>query len=135
MITFLAIIHVLACLVLVGLVLIQDSKGGGVFSGQTSSNSFLGPSGATTLAGNATKIIAGILAITCILIAKFTADSKKSIVDSGLMNGGTATSQPAIPAATAESKPVEAQPAAATSPSTATSTSPSAAPAAPAEKK
>ena len=83
MITFLAIIHVLACVVLIGLVLIQDSKGGGVFSGQASSNSFLGATGATTLAGNATKIVAGVLAITCILIAKFTADTKKSIVDGG----------------------------------------------------
>lgn len=126
MLTFLAIIHILACVVLVGLVLIQDSKGGGVFSGQTSSNSFLGATGATTLAGTATKIIAGILAITCILIAKFTADSKKSIVDSGLMNGGTATSQPAIPATDA-SNAAQTPPAPAT-PSTA-------APAAPTESK
>ena len=114
MITFLAIIHVLACVVLIGLVLIQDSKGGGVFSGQTTSNSFLGATGATTLAGNATKIIAGILAITCILIAKFTADSKKSIVDGGLMNSGTATSQPVIPSASAPTTSPAAAPAATT---------------------
>ena len=31
MITFLAVIHIIACLGLVGLVLIQDSKGGGAF--------------------------------------------------------------------------------------------------------
>lgn len=123
MLTFLAIIHVLACVVLVGLVLIQDSKGGGVFGGQTTSNSFLGATGATTLAGNATKIVAGLLAITCILIAKFTADSKKSIVDGGLMNGGMATSQPVTPPASDSSQP-------ATSPAT-----PPAAPTTPTETK
>lgn len=98
MITFLAVIHVLACVILVGLVLIQDSKGGGVFNAQTTSSSFLGATGATSLAGNSTKIIAGILAITCILIAKYTADTKKSVVDGGVMNSGVVNSQPATTA-------------------------------------
>lgn len=98
MLTFLAIVHVLACLILVGLVLIQDSKGGGVFNAQTSSNSFLGATGATTLAGNMTKIVAAIIAITCIFIAKYAAESRRSIVDSGMM-GGTATSPATTPEA------------------------------------
>ena len=100
MLTFLAIVHVLACIILIGLVLIQDSKGGGVFNAQASSNSFLGATGATTLAGNMTKIVAGFIAVTCIFIAKYAAESRRSIVDSGMM-GGSATSQPVIPSAAA----------------------------------
>lgn len=101
LLAFLAVVHVLACIILVGLVLIQDSKGGGVFNAQTSSNSFLGATGATTLAGNMTKIVAGIVAITCIAIAKFSVDSKRSIVDSGVMGGTATTSDTVIPSASA----------------------------------
>jgi preprotein translocase subunit SecG len=111
MLTFLAIVHVSVCLILVGLVLIQDSKGGGVFNAQTSSNSFLGATGATTLAGNMTKVLAGVTAVTCILIAKYSAESKRSIVDTGMM-GGTATSQPAIPTTTPAADTTSSTPAA-----------------------
>ena len=58
MITFLAIIHIIACLGLIGLVLVQDSKGGGVFTSQSGSNSVLGATGATSLAQTMTKVVA-----------------------------------------------------------------------------
>ena len=119
MLTFLAIIHVLACVILVGLVLIQDSKGGGVFNAQTTSNSFLGATGATSLAGNGTKIVAALLAITCIMIAKFTADTKKSVVDGGVMNSGVVNSQPAIPSASDPSQTAQSLPPTAPVPATA----------------
>lgn len=98
MITFLAVVHILACLALVGLVLIQDSKGGGVFTSQATSNSVLGATGATSLAQSMTKVMAVIFAMTCIGLSILSARSEKSVVES------------VVPAATA--LPVETAPAA-----------------------
>lgn len=82
MITFLAIVHIIACLGLIGLVLIQDSKGGGVFSSQSSSSSVLGAGGAATLAQTMTKVMAGVFAVTCIGLSIMSARSEKSVIDS-----------------------------------------------------
>ncbi len=117
MITFLAIIHIIACLGLVGLVLIQDSKGGGVFTSQASSNSVLGATGATTLAQTMTKVIAIIFALTCITLSIMSARSQKSVVETGVL--------PASQAA-----PTETAPANATTPAAPATTT---APASPAE--
>lgn len=84
MITFLATVHILACLALIGLVLVQDSKGGGVFSTQSSSNSVLGATGATTLAATMTKVVSAILIVTCIGLAMLSAKTQQSVVDSVL---------------------------------------------------
>lgn len=106
MITFLAIVHILACLGLIGLVLIQDSKGGGVFTSQSSSNSVLGATGATTLAQTMTKVIAGVFAVTCIGLSILTARSEKSVIDTGAPITQTAPvanpAQPVNAAATAQ---------------------------------
>jgi preprotein translocase subunit SecG len=122
MITFLTTIHILACIGLIALVLMQDSKGGGMFSGQSSSNSVLGATGGATLTNNLTKVVSIILAITCLSLAVMMAKSQKSVVDTGVMAN---TAQPTT------------VPAAAVAASTdATKTAPAAAtPAAPAEPK
>lgn len=102
MITFLAIIHIIACLGLVGLVLIQDSKGGGVFTSQTSS-SVLGATGATSLAQTMTKIIAAVFAVTCIGLSIMSAHAEKSVVDTVLpaatTNAVDTNTTPTTPAA------------------------------------
>lgn len=95
MITFLAVLHIIACLGLIGLVLIQDSKGGGIFTSQSSSNSVLGASGATTLAQTMTKVVAGVFAITCISLSIMSAKADKSVID-------TATSVAAASAVTTQ---------------------------------
>lgn len=99
MITFLTTIHILACIGLIALVLMQDSKGGGMFSGQSSSNSVLGATGGATLANNLTKIVSVILAITCLGLAVMLSKSQKSVVDTGLM--ATTAQPPITPAAAA----------------------------------
>ncbi len=96
MITFVAIIHIIACLGLIGLVLIQDSKGGGVFTSQSSSNSVLGAGGATSLAQTMTKVVAGIFAVTCIVLSIMSASSSKSVIDS--VTPATVPSTSAAPA-------------------------------------
>jgi preprotein translocase subunit SecG len=94
MITFLAIIHVIACLGLVTLVLLQDSKGGGVFTSQASSSSVLGAGGATSLAQTMTKAVAVIFAATCISLSILSARSEKSVIDSGPVNVVPLTQEP-----------------------------------------
>ena len=117
MMTFLAIIHIIACLGLVGLVLIQDSKGGGVFTSQASSNSVLGATGATTLAQTMTKIIATVFALTCITLSIMSARSEKSVVESGVLPAAQAVSTQTAPAAAPAAKPeTTTAPAATTAP-------------------
>ncbi|MGZ3692228.1 MAG: preprotein translocase subunit SecG [Pseudobdellovibrio sp.] len=116
MITFLATVHIIACLGLVGLVLIQDSKGGGVFTSQSSSNSVLGATGATSLAQTMTKVMALVFAATCITLSVMSAGKEKSVVDS-------MPTPPVTPAAAAAAVPTDA---------TKTETAPAAATAAPA---
>lgn len=108
MITFLATVHILSCLALIGLVLVQDSKGGGVFTASSSSNSVLGATGATTLASTMTKIVSGILVVTCISLAVLSSRTQTSVVDSVVPSmpeaNAAATTPPAtpeVPAATA----------------------------------
>ncbi len=116
MITFLTTVHILACFGLIVLVLMQDSKGGGMFSGQSSSNSVLGATGGASLANTLTKTVSIILAITCLGLAVLMSKSQKSVVDTGVM---ATTAQPTTPAAatpvSAETTPAApAQPAGST---------------------
>ena len=112
MVTFLASIHIIACLGLIGLVMIQDSKGGGVFTSQATSNSVLGAGGATSLAKTMTKVIAVLFAATCIGLSIMSAKSEKSVIDT--MAPGAAV--PAAAAIPVESKAVPAAPPAAPAP-------------------
>ncbi|MEQ1722799.1 MAG: preprotein translocase subunit SecG [Pseudobdellovibrio sp.] len=112
MITFLAVVHIIACLGLVGLVLLQDSKGGGVFTTQASSSSVLGAGGAATLAQTATKVIAALFAATCIGLSIMSARSEKSVVDSVVPAAS-------MPAATTSAPATESAPTAAPAATTA----------------
>ncbi|MBX3041615.1 MAG: preprotein translocase subunit SecG [Bdellovibrionaceae bacterium] len=88
MMTFVAIVHILVALILIGLVLIQDSKGDGAFGmggGGGGSNSLLGATGAQTLAAKLTRIAAVIFAITCISLTMMTADRSRSVIDTGVI--------------------------------------------------
>lgn len=98
--------------------MIQDSKGGGVFTSQSSSNSVLGATGATSLAQTMTKVMATLFAVTCIGLSILSARANKSVVDSmpvatppaatAAANGGAPVSGTTANAA----EPATAQPAA-----------------------
>jgi preprotein translocase subunit SecG len=122
MTTFIAIMHILVALILIGLVLIQDSKGGGALGmgGGGGSNSVLGATGASTLAAKMTRIAAIIFALTSIGLSVLSSQQSKSILDK-------------LPAASAApaTAPVNAAPADTTAASA--TSAPAAAPAAPAE--
>lgn len=80
--TILTVIHILLTLALIFLVLIQDSKGGGLggLSGGNA-NTLLGATGATTLAAKFTRYTAIGFAVSCLLLAVITSKSTKSVID------------------------------------------------------
>ena len=93
MMTFVAIVHILVAFVLIGLVLIQDSKGGGALGigGGGGSNSLLGATGAQTLAAKLTRVVAVIFAITCIGLTVMTSQKSKSVIDSSVIPAAAPT--------------------------------------------
>lgn len=114
MMTFVAIIHIIVAFVLIGLVLIQDSKGGGlgIGGGGGGSNSLLGAAGAQTLASKMTRWMAGFFAVTCISLTMMTAQNSRSVLDAGPLPTSSAPAAPgaaageaAVPAATTETAP------------------------------
>ncbi|UOF02804.1 preprotein translocase subunit SecG [Bdellovibrio reynosensis] len=102
MTTFIGILHIIVALVLIVLVLIQDSKSNGALGvgGSSTSNSLLGATGAQTLAGKMTVWAAVVFAITCLALSVLTSSHEKSVVDSLPLPTAPVTA-PAAPAATA----------------------------------
>jgi preprotein translocase subunit SecG len=130
MMTFISVIHVIVALVIVALVLVQDSKSDGALGmggGSSNANSILGATGAQTLAAKMTVVMAIIFAITCMTLTLLSSHTGKSVVDSlplptapatapvnGAAAAPTTTANPAAPEATAS--PAAAAPAPAASP-------------------
>ncbi len=81
--TFVAILHIIAALLLITLVLIQDSKGamGGSFGGGGSSNSILGPTGAPNFLFKMTRYIVLGFAVTSLLLTKLSSEKSGSALD------------------------------------------------------
>lgn len=114
--TFVAVVHIITALLLITLVLLQDSKGGGALGASFGggSNSVFGATGATTLAQKLTRIAAGVFAITSITLA-VTTKGNRSVVE-GLPVAPPAATAEALPG----SAPVGATPEAAASAATTT---------------
>lgn len=70
MYTLLMILFVIVCVALIGVILAQSSKGGGLEGvvGNTASN-FLGGQGASDFLKNATRILAIVFVLLCVLLA------------------------------------------------------------------
>lgn len=107
MMTFLGTVHLIACIALIILAMVQDSKGGGLFSSQTSSNSVLGATGGASLAVTMTKILSVIILVTCIAIAMVYTNSNKSVIDGTVAGSGTSATTPTTipPAGTSQAIP------------------------------
>jgi preprotein translocase subunit SecG len=110
--TLFTVVHVIVALVLIGLVLIQDSKGGALGIGGGGSNTVLGAGGAQTLAAKATRWVAMIFAITSIGLSVMTAQKTKSVVETM----GTVAVPATAPSTTPT--PAETTPAATPAPTT-----------------
>ncbi len=119
MLTAMVIVHILVALCLIGLVLVQDAKGGGALGigGGGGSNSILGATGAQTLAAKMTRTCAVIFALSCIWLAREVHQSTRSVIDS----------MP-LPAPAASPAPSALEPASPGTNATATATDPAASP-------
>lgn len=85
MTTFIGILHIIVALILIVLVLIQDSKSNGALGmggSASGSNSLLGATGAQSLAGKMTVWVSIIFAVTCLTLSVMTATQTKSVIDS-----------------------------------------------------
>lgn len=94
MMTLVAVVHIICALVLIILVLIQDSKSSGALGmgGSSGSNSILGATGAQSLAAKMTVWAAILFACTCLGLTFFSANANKSVVD------GLPVTAPILPA-------------------------------------
>lgn len=75
---FLSILIVIVALLLIGAVTIQESKGGGLAAGFSSSNSIMGVQRTTNAIEKITWWLAGIMAVLCVLTAHFAPKSSVS---------------------------------------------------------
>ena len=108
MLTFLTILQVLACIILVTSVLLQPAKGDGAFS--PSSNTSVGNSGGTNFLFKTTLFCAVFLAVSSLYMTwSKISDSKSSVIDDLALPILPDTTAPAAPA-TGES-PVSTVPA------------------------
>lgn len=117
MTNFIGILHIIVALVLIVLVLIQDSKSNGALGmgGASGSNSLLGATGAQSLASKMTVWAAVIFAVTCLTLSVMTSSQTKSVVDSMPLPTVPAASAPATetaPATDANAAAATAAPAA-----------------------
>lgn len=71
MYVFISILIMVASLLLIGIVLIQNSKGGGLASGFSSSNQIMGVRKTTDFLEKATWVLAGFMIICSIAITAF----------------------------------------------------------------
>jgi len=93
MLTFIAIAHIIIAIILVTLILLQDSKGGamGVLGGGGGSNTIFGSTGAASFLVKATRGIAILFAITCFTLAYMTSQKSGSVFDGAPVTTQTPT--------------------------------------------
>lgn len=101
---FLSILIVIIALLLIGAVTIQESKGGGLAAGFSSSNSIMGVQRTTNAIEKITWWLAGIMAVLCVLTAHFAPKSSASSEQAPASVIGDYVDQATIPAP-AEAKP------------------------------
>jgi preprotein translocase subunit SecG len=115
MMTVVAIVHIIACLLLISLVLLQDPKSGNagaMFGG--GSNQLLSATGATTFLSRLTRISAIVFGTTCIVLTLLSRPNTGSVIDSMPAAAAPISAPPAAApgAATTEKAPAEQAPAA-----------------------
>lgn len=77
MYTLIIVLLIIVAILICGIVLIQESKGGGLASGFSAANATLGVRKTTDFLEKTTWTLAAILIVLCVLSSKFASDSKK----------------------------------------------------------
>ena len=108
---FITILHVVVCIILILVVLLQAGKGanmGAAFGG--SSQTVFGSSGAGTFLGKMTTIVAGVFMLTSLTLSYFSVYKGSSIMDSVKKTAPQTTQKPVLPPAGAEKTQGQALP-------------------------
>jgi len=95
---FIVIIHILVCILLVLIVLLQRGKGasmGAAFGG--SSQTIFGSSGPGTFLGKITTLVALVFMMTSLYLAYFSASKGRSVMDSAPTAAEQTAPQPQVP--------------------------------------
>jgi preprotein translocase subunit SecG len=100
MLTFIVVLHIIVAVLLITMVLLQDSKGGamGGMMGGASSNSLFGSTGATTFLAKLTRALGIIFAVTCVTLTIMAGKQEKSVIDGYTAPAANAPAIPAVPA-------------------------------------
>lgn len=77
MYTLIIVLLIIVAILICGIVLIQESKGGGLASGFSAANATLGVRKTTDFLEKTTWTLAAVLIVLCVLSSKFASDSKK----------------------------------------------------------
>ncbi len=94
---FITIVHVLVCIVLILVVLLQAGKGanmGAAFGG--SSQTVFGSSGAGSFLGKMTTLVAAVFMLTSLTLSYFSVSKSSSIME-GVSRPAAKTAAPAVP--------------------------------------
>jgi len=126
MMNVVAIVHLLFCLSLISLVLLQDPKssGGGMFGGSGGgANTILGATGAASFLEKLTRYSAVFFGVTCLILTLMSRPEQGSVLDSTPAKASTSTpvnaAGPAGPLTAASPAPAGATGPGATTPSAA----------------
>src|SRR5881628_218229 len=114
MYAFLLILHLIICLALIGVVLVQSGKGGGLAGGAFggSAQTVFGGRGATDIVTRATMVLGGMFFITSIALALMTggqrATSRSLVQEAARKAASTAPQQGGAPAPAGGTAPAPA---------------------------
>jgi preprotein translocase subunit SecG len=106
---FISILIFISSVLLVLIVLIQNSKGGGLAAGFSSSNQVLGVRKTTDFLEKATWILAGFLVFSCIMITSFIPRNKSVSTNSDVIENVSMPINASVPEF-GTAQPAEAEP-------------------------
>ncbi|MET0554598.1 MAG: preprotein translocase subunit SecG [Vicinamibacteria bacterium] len=97
------VLHVIACLFLIGVVLLQQGKNqdlANAFGGGSGTQAAFGPRGSANVLSKATTILAGVFMVTCLALSMLRPNSS-SVLDQAGAGAPAPVASPVVPGASA----------------------------------
>lgn len=108
------VLHVIACLFLIGVVLLQQGKNqdlANAFGGGSGTQAAFGPRGSANVLSKATTILAGVFMVTCLALSMLR-PGRSTVLDQAGEGAPAPAASPAVPGAAVPPASVPAAPAA-----------------------